>query len=47
VRDPATGRVLAFARGGNARVWTAKGEVDLEVSNGVRSQRARLAISRP
>jgi hypothetical protein len=47
VRDRHTGKVLSFARGGNARVWTARGEVDLEVSDGVRSHRARLAISRP
>jgi hypothetical protein len=46
VRDPETGEVLSFARGGNSRVWTAKGEVDLEMSDGVKSQRLRLAISR-
>jgi hypothetical protein len=47
VRDPDTGEVLSFARGGDAGVWTTKGEVDLEVSNGVQSQRVRRAISRP
>ena len=46
VRDPDTGEVLSFARGGNARVWTAKRQVDLEVSDGTRSQRVRRAISR-
>jgi hypothetical protein len=46
VRDPDTGEVLSFARGGNARVWTGKGAVDLEVSNGVQSHRVRRAISR-
>ena len=46
VRDPDTGNVLSVARGGNARVWTGKGELDLELSDGVRSQRVRLAISR-
>jgi hypothetical protein len=46
VRDPDTGEVLSFARGGNARVWTSKGELDLELSDGVKSQRLRLAISR-
>ncbi len=46
VRDPDTGEVLSFARGGNARVWTGKSAVDLEVSNGVQSHRERLAISR-
>jgi hypothetical protein len=46
VRDPETGAVLAFARGGRARVQTSKGELDLEISDGVRSQRRRVAISR-
>jgi hypothetical protein len=46
VRDPDTGEVLSFARGGNARVSTPKGEVLLEMSDGVKSQRLRLAISR-
>jgi hypothetical protein len=46
VRDPDTGEVLSFARGGDARVWTGKKALDLEVSNGVQSQRVRLAISR-
>jgi hypothetical protein len=46
VRDPDTGAILSFARGGSALVRTAKGELDLDVSNGVRSQRVRLAISR-
>jgi hypothetical protein len=47
VRDPDTGEVLSFARGGDARVWTRKPVVDLEVSDGVQSQRVRRAISRP
>jgi hypothetical protein len=46
VRDPDTGGVLSFARGGNARVLTGKNAVDLEVSNGVQSHRVRRAISR-
>jgi hypothetical protein len=46
VRDPDTGEVLSFARGGNVRVWTQKRQVDLDVSDGVRSQRLRRAISR-
>jgi hypothetical protein len=47
VRDPDTGEVLAFARGGDARIWSRKGELDLEVSDGVQSQRLRRAINRP
>jgi hypothetical protein len=46
VRDPDTGEVLSFARGGDARVRTGKSTVDLNVSDGVRSQRVRRAISR-
>lgn len=46
VRDPDSGEILSFARGGNARVSTPKGEVLLEMSDGVKSQRLRLAISR-
>jgi hypothetical protein len=46
VRDPETGQVLSFARGGTARVWTQKRQIDLEVSNGVTSHRLRRAISR-
>ncbi len=46
VRDPRTGHVLSFARGGRARVWTDKSELDLVLSNGVRSQAMRRAISR-
>ena len=47
VRDPDTGEVLAFARGGDARVWTRKAAVDLDLSDGVQSQRVRRDISRP
>ncbi|MEA2724481.1 MAG: hypothetical protein QOH59_2252 [Gemmatimonadales bacterium] len=46
VRDPNSGEILSFARGGSALVRTAKGELDLDVSDGVRSQRVRLAINR-
>jgi len=46
VRDPDTGEVLSFARGGDARVRTGKSTVDLNMSDGVRSQRLRRAISR-
>ena len=46
VRDPETGDVLSFARGGHARVWTQKAELELQVSDGVQSQGVRRAISR-
>jgi hypothetical protein len=46
VRDPDTGEVLSMARDGSARVLTGKAELDLEVSDGVRSYRLRRAINR-
>jgi hypothetical protein len=46
VRDADTGEVLSFARGGNSRLWTAKDELVVERSDGLRSQRLRLAIRR-
>jgi hypothetical protein len=46
VRDPDTGEVLSFARGGTALVRTSKNQLDLNLSDGVRSQRVRLAINR-
>jgi hypothetical protein len=46
IRDPDSGEVLSFGRGGNALVRTGKAVLDVDVSDGVRSQRVRLAISR-
>jgi hypothetical protein len=46
IRDPDTGEVLAFGRGGSALIQTAKGQLDLDVSDGIRSHRVRLAINR-
>ena len=46
VRNPDTGEVLSFARGGDALVRTAKAALDLDISDGVRSQRRRVAINR-
>jgi hypothetical protein len=41
VRDPATGEVLSFARGGRARVRTTRGTLELVASDGVHSQTVR------
>jgi hypothetical protein len=41
VRDPDTGDVLAFARGGKTRVRTTKGRLDLVASDGVQSETMR------
>jgi hypothetical protein len=46
VRDPDTGEVLSFARGGKARVSSAKGTLDLVVSDGVQSRATRIAVTR-
>jgi hypothetical protein len=43
VRDPATGEVLSFARGGRAEVVTGKSELDLTVSDRVGSQELRVS----
>jgi hypothetical protein len=37
VRDPATGQVLSFARGGTATIWTGASRFDVTFSDGVRS----------
>jgi hypothetical protein len=42
VRDPATGDVLSFARGGSAEVAAAGGELSLTVSDRVRSRDLRV-----
>jgi len=43
VRDAATGEVLSFARGGTAEVAAGSGELDLIVSDRVRSRHVRVA----
>jgi CARDB len=44
VRHPRTGEILAFARGGEAVVYTAESSLDLTTSDGVRSARARVSV---
>jgi hypothetical protein len=46
VRDPDTGEVLSFARGGDVEVATSKTRVDLVVSNGVKSHAKRMRVTR-
>ena len=43
LRDPASGRILQFARGGTALVPAVSGEIDLVASNGVRTTTFRLS----
>jgi reprolysin-like metallo-peptidase family M12B len=45
VRDPDTDEVLSFARGGNAELTTFKGQVDLVLSDGVKSRVKRMPVA--
>jgi hypothetical protein len=46
VRDPVTGEVLSFARGGRSEIVTDRGELDLQLSTGVRGRSMRLSVQR-
>ena len=46
IRDGRTGEILSFARGGDARVTTSAREVEVNVSNGVKSTMRRIAVPR-
>jgi hypothetical protein len=45
VRDGATGEILSFARGGSAVVRTGAGELELLLSDGVRSVEQRVSVA--
>lgn len=45
VRHPTTGDILAFARGGDAIVYTGESTLDLVTSDGVRSTRRRVSVA--
>jgi hypothetical protein len=44
VRDPDTGEVLSFARGGDVELSTSKGQVDLVLSDRVKSRVKRVQV---
>jgi len=44
VRDPATGEVLSFARGGDVALQTARAELELIFSDGLRSRSQRVRV---
>lgn len=44
VRDPATGQILSFARGGNAAVFTGNSDLELVYTDGVRSSSRRANV---
>ena len=46
VRDPATGAILSFARGGTAMVQSGANELEVIFSDGVASTRQRVAVQR-
>jgi hypothetical protein len=46
VRDPETGQVLSFARGGAVELVTSRRHVDLLLSNGVKSRVQRVQVAR-
>jgi hypothetical protein len=46
VRDGRTGEILSFARGGAADVMTTSSEVEVTVSDGVKSAKRRIAVPR-
>jgi hypothetical protein len=45
VRDPDNGQILSLARGGEVQLSTSKGQVDLLLSNGVRSRVQRMRVA--
>ncbi len=45
VRHPTSGDILAFARGGDAIVYTGASTLDLVTSDGVRSTRQRVSVA--
>lgn len=46
IRDGQTGEILSFARGGDVRVTTSAREVEVNMSNGVKSTMRRIVVSR-
>jgi len=45
VRDPGTGQVLTFARGGQVELSTSKPQLDVILSDGVRSRTRRMRVA--
>ncbi|HEX6616700.1 MAG TPA: hypothetical protein VF046_10380 [Gemmatimonadales bacterium] len=46
VRDPATGQVISFARGGRSEVVTDRPDLDVQLSNGVTGRAMRITVPR-
>lgn len=46
IRDAATGEILSFARGGAVDLWSQAASLDLQLSDGVRTERRRIVVGR-
>jgi hypothetical protein len=46
IRDGRTGEVLSFARGGNAQIRTGAADLEVILSDGVRSTRREIRVNR-
>jgi hypothetical protein len=44
VRDPVSGQVLSFARGGAADIATDQADLEVQLSNGVLGRSVRVAV---
>lgn len=44
IRNPATGEILSFARGGDITIVTGATELDVQLSDGVRVERRRVVV---
>ena len=44
VRDPATGQVLSFARGGAAEIATERADLEVQLSNGILGRSVRVTV---
>jgi hypothetical protein len=44
VRDPATGQVLSFARGGAAEIATDRSDLEVQLSNGIAGRSVRVQV---
>jgi hypothetical protein len=44
VRDPASGQVLSFARGGAAEIATERTDLEVQLSNGILGRSVRIAV---
>ncbi len=46
IRDGRTGEILSFARGGNAQIRTGAADLEVILSDGVRSTTRKVRVNR-